>query len=353
MGYLKRLRCGSAFAAITSLLWAAGCSMHPLTENVSRASTYDIVERVRCEVKEALDEFAPDDRHAQRIISLSVIGFDFLFDMSEGNNIKSPKANESGAFATFNRRSFLDKDKGFSLDVGVTAERERQNTRRFRIIEDLGELNKSTVDCRNAARDPNRLYPVTGSTGMGEVVSTFIRLEKLTDLGRAKSIKLGKDDEFSIEKKNIAFSDVLRFTTRLSAGVNPRLTLTTVAGELRMTNSSFFGAAHRDDIHTVIVALASDAKTDFDKLPRQRRFQEEEGLPGPPPRTLSRSAVERRTVAAFVRDSRTATALVQTDASARNNVLVELQRLRDLEDDAREAPRRLGERLLQLLREPD
>lgn len=348
----NRLRGCCILIGATTVLWAAGCSMHPLTENVSRASTYDIVERVRCEVKEALDEFSPDDRHAQRIIDLSVIGFDFLFDMSEGNNIKSPKANESGAFATFDRRSFKTKDKGLLLDVGATAERERQNTRRFRIIEDLGELNKSAVECRHATKDPNRLYPVTGSTGMGEVVSTFIRLEKLTDVSRAKAVKLSKDDEFSIEKKNIAFSDVLRFTTRLSAGVNPRLTLSTVAGQLRMTNSSFFGAAHRDDVHTVIVALAADAKTDFDKLPRQRLRDDDSG-PATPPRGFTKSALERRRVATFVRDSRTATALVQTDATARNNVLVELQRLRDLEEDGREAPRRLGERLLQLLREPD
>lgn len=394
MVYQKLLRTRSIIA-VTALGFAAtGCNIHPLPENVSRASTYDIVARVRCEVQEALDqlrnEIDPSERaHAERIIKLSVIGIDFNFDISEGNNIKNPEDNKPGASLAYQRPSHKDIEKGLSLKFTGSAERERTNVRRFRIVENLGELERSARRCGNATKQPNWIYPVTGATGMGEVVSTYIKLELLTDIARKQQIKLPEpfeDDKFDVQGKSIAFSDVLRFTTRLSAGVNPQLTLTTVAGDLRVTDAFLFGSVHRDDIHSVIVALASDTD-DLDALPRPRPppppvppptpppsngfphplpkaagprdgTRDARGSPGGPLRTLTQARTlqqnQRAAVArAVVREPRTATALVQRDVNARTNVLMELQRLRDLEDDVREEPRRLGERLLKLLREPD
>ena len=51
-------------------------------------------------------------------------------------------------------------------------------------------------------------------------------------------------------------------------------------------------------------------------------------------------------------DPRKVTALVQKDQPARNRVLIELQRLTDLQDEDAEAPRLLGKRLLELMRLP-
>jgi hypothetical protein len=53
-----------------------------------------------------------------------------------------------------------------------------------------------------------------------------------------------------------------------------------------------------------------------------------------------------------VREARTVRALVQRDSEAYTRVLIELQRLRNLEDDDREAPRLLGEKILEILRTP-
>ena len=363
MAYLKRLRARNLFVAAAFALAAAGCSMHPLPENVSRASTYDIVARVRCEVWEALQEFETlendrERRHAKRIIQFSAIGFDFIFDITESNNIKGP-GDKAGANLFYTREAFKGKEKGLFFDLTATAERERKNTRRFRIVEDLKELNSPDIDCTQATTRANWIYPVTGATGMGEVVKTYIRLEMLTDFeGRAVDPVDGAK-VLPIGSKSVAFSDVLKFTTKVSTGVDAQLILTSVAGDLRLTNASIFGSAHRDDIHTVIVALASNPNEDLDKLPPEVRKRintqrAEKGLPPLGPRVaFSARKAERMEVAKVVRDPRTATALIQKDADARTNVLLELQRLRDLEDDALEEPRRLGERLLKLLREPD
>lgn len=365
----KRSRTRNAFVVVALSLLAAGCNIHPLPENVSRASTYDIVARVRCEVWEALQEFkalpdARDREHAEHIIKFSAIGFDFIFDITEGNNIKGPDG-KPGVGVSYQREAFKGKEKGFFLDLAANAERERKNTRRFRIVEDLEELSKERVDCRGVTTRPNFAYPVTGATGMGEVVKTYIKLEMLTDLKSKELDLVDGVKPLPIGNKSVAFSDVLKFTTKISAGVNPTLTLTTVAGDLRLTNASFFGSAKRDDIHTVIVALASDPKEDLDAVPlriRQRgkvaireyrQTQRARGGAGIAVGVRSVRAPGVRDAAAVTRSPRVATALVQTDVDARTNVLLELQRLRDLEDDELEEPRRLGERLLKLLREPD
>jgi hypothetical protein len=202
---------------------------------------------------------------------------------------------------------------------------------------------------------------------MGEVVKTYIRLEMLTDLAKQEKIGIPKDfddvdeETFAIKGKSIAFSDALQFKTIFTVGANPRLTLRTVAGDLRLTDASLIGSAQREDIHTVIVALAS-GEEDLD------------AVPSPPPNVSNLAPSDKKAalrhhalrvrayrarkndimaLKSLARDARTATALVQSQATARTNVLIELQRLRDLEEDEREEPRRLGERLLKLLRVPD
>src|SRR5260370_18310487 len=42
-----------------------GCAIHPLPENVTRDTTYDIVQKIRCEGKETLDNIT------QRLVRLS------------------------------------------------------------------------------------------------------------------------------------------------------------------------------------------------------------------------------------------------------------------------------------------
>lgn len=388
MAYFDRFRARYSFAVAALAMVAAGCSMHPLPEDVSRASTYDIVARVRCEVYEALQEFkgleGEERRHAENIIQHSAVGFDFIFNITEGNDIKTPDG-KPGISASYHRESFKNNEKGFFLDATATAERERKNTRRFRVVDDLEALGNEKMDCRKAETNPNWVYPVTGATGMGEVVRTYIKLEMLSDL-RLTSFEGADPKPQPLPGKGtttnaVTFSDVLKFRTKLSAGVNPRITLTTVAGDLRLTGASFFGSASREDIHTVIVALASDS-LDLDTLPplhsyrrdareevrNDRKMQGQQSIMKVPER--ARAAVKQDRIArqratarstrgtqeiatAVLRNPRAATALVQSDSDARTNVLLELQRLRDLEDDELEAPRRLGERLLKLLREPD
>src|SRR5215470_14962341 len=70
----------------------AGCSMHPLPENFPlnfpRASTFDVVQKVRCEAKAGLDRFnnSRHQDHVRQIIEATSIGYDFSFVMTENND---------------------------------------------------------------------------------------------------------------------------------------------------------------------------------------------------------------------------------------------------------------------------
>ena len=58
-----------------------GCAVHPLPEDVTRRSTYDIVQSIRCEAKQAIMQHAPDASFDR-----AIVGYEFLFKITEHND---------------------------------------------------------------------------------------------------------------------------------------------------------------------------------------------------------------------------------------------------------------------------
>lgn len=290
-----------AILVVACSLW--GCSVHPLPDDVSKASTVDIVERIRCEVQEGLLRFASTDAHARKIIEGTTIGFEFEFVMHEVN------AAAEGTLE-FERPAFKGMTK-FELDLGAAASSRRDNKRVFRALEDLREIEEA--ECSNDRARANRRHPITGATGMDEIVRTYIRLEKLTDLARG-----GEDT---------VFADDIDFTTEFVVGALPNLTVETVVGSFRLTRASVTGSVQRKDVHSVTVALARDAEhedVDPSRMPKlaQRRVKAREAR---------RELIETDVTQA----SRSLRALGRKNADARNRVLLELQRRRNVREDAK------------------
>src|SRR5262245_4297245 len=203
----------------------AGCSVHPLPEDVSRASTVDIVRNIRCEAKKGLAGFE-GDKAAQDIIAATVIGFDFEFHITESNS------------ATNGELNFQKHSGGLSkLDFDASASLRRENKRNFQIVEDLRDLKKA--DCSGAMNRANRVYPITGAIGMDEVVRTFIKLDKLTafrKVGGNPGFQTGAGaDLVAGLLSNLIFSDDIDFTTTLKAGAEPELVLNAGIGSLKVT----------------------------------------------------------------------------------------------------------------------
>lgn len=261
----------------------AGCSIHPIPDDVSRYSTDEIVHHVRCEAKDAVrDEISkalekyriwgieadyvlePANfariRHENAELAAKFLGYgassisyDFEFQITENND-------RSGTLL-FGMPFVNSAGLTLGLDGGVS--KARNAIRKFKTVETFKELKKlrcgesqmaggrqRAVASRaaSAAQDgipdlePNFLYPMTGSIGVRKIMQTFIRISELGG---------GKGD----------YSDAITFTTEVRAGVKPTLVLAPLVDRFRLVNATGDFSDKRNDLHKVIITLA------FPKIP--------------------------------------------------------------------------------------
>jgi hypothetical protein len=284
----------------------AGCSVHPLPDDVAPVSTYDIVERIRCEAQEGLRSFPPGDAHARRIIDNTQIGYDFYFVMSESNSV--------GGDLELKRTTFGGDDP-FTLKLSMDNSVTRANVRTFRLLDSLADVDRA--DCSPEAVRANKIYPITGATGMGEVVRTYIRLEKLSDLTQ-------------LDSHNDVFVDDLKYKTEFTAGLTPTVELKTVAGSLRVKKFSIMGSVDRKDTnHDVVVALVRDPSVDVDVFGR-RRIVNANTKTG-----RARIAREAWKTNLAVVSSRSLSRIAQRDTEPSNRIILALEHRRNVQEDAK------------------
>jgi hypothetical protein len=324
MKYAKRTISSCTVAVVASGL--AGCSVHPLPQDVSFVDTVEIVKRVRCEARAGLqaarDAVANNEKkkaHVERIIEGTTIGFEFSFLMSETNKAASGELRF--------KRDGAKKGESFELVVNANLNGERdekdktrQNKRVFRVLDDLKELKDTPCGRGTVAVGPNLVYPITGSTGMADVVRTYIELETLTDLAPGK------------DAKTVTFSDDLDFTTTFETAAALDVSLKTAVGSLRLSKVSVAGVAMREDVHSVKVVLARDPDHfDVDS-------------PGRDKSRLGKTKGEKAKVK-DVRGKGLQTFLAQRKETGRNRVFIELEKQRRVADDKAVAERVLGLKL--------
>jgi hypothetical protein len=247
-------------AIATSVVVLAGCSTHPIPDDVSRYSTEDIVRNVRCEAKEAVREriqlhllevgltgmdperVLADKRNFETIkrtdpklaakfhaYGMSTISYKFSFKITEDNNMNNGNLKFVSPFT----------GGEFSLVLGGSLEKQRYGDRAFKTLETFGEL--VNLDCRNWSRPGRNIaYPLTGSIGVGRIINTFIDLSELGGVGGGKEM----------------FTDTITFTTFVSGKVTPTLELTPVGHRFQLAKASAEFENKRNDVHEVIVSLA-------------------------------------------------------------------------------------------------
>src|SRR5260370_37723493 len=118
---MKRLGIGVILVASLTLI---GCAIHPLPEDVSRKATYDIVDKIRCEAKAAVEDYGRGFGDAK-------IGYNFTFDITENND----------ASAGF---TLTDPFKigTFNLTAGADLNRKRSGNRNCQFIDSVNDLRK-------------------------------------------------------------------------------------------------------------------------------------------------------------------------------------------------------------------
>ncbi|MDX2204034.1 MAG: hypothetical protein NW223_14885 [Hyphomicrobiaceae bacterium] len=344
-----------AIALVTTLA-AAGCASHLLPGDAAQVSTVDIVQHIRCEARAGVEEAIRDAaahgdekrRHAERIVEVSAIGYDFNFVMEEGNGANLTELSFEKGYAPDGPKFAIRLNGGWTSPTKM-----RENTRIFRVIDKLSELRRAKCGGEMEAHS-NPVHPITGAIGMAEVVKSYVELEILTDLGGVPS-----------DKEIIVFSDALSYTTVLDAGASLVWSYPTSVGTIRLTKAGFSGSARRSDMHTLTVALARQIKDSPDRVPSigkrimvarelkwSRMNERLQRLPEPERRFQSEAERLRIATRAVqlsgapgtlgIRDKRLQIYLDQRAASARNRVVFELDRRRLVEDDRAVASRVLN-----------
>lgn len=191
------------FIVIGAVALLCGCAIHPLPEDVagSRSTTINIVQKIRCEARQAIKDHALDSmriaefqRAEDRFIELSsaqkdlarskwrrdassalppklkaaAIGYSFKFSITDNDN--------SSGGASF---LFPFSNGTFSLGVNVGEDKKRKAERNFDLAEDFADL-LADVSAICERKDQIWKYPITGDIGLNESIKTFINLAGLS-----------------------------------------------------------------------------------------------------------------------------------------------------------------------------
>lgn len=256
----------------------AGCSVHPLPDDVSRETTISIIQRIRCEAKgelrrqvqylfdespsptvksmnpdrviddlETIRQYDPYVAAKIDTYKLTEIVYIFHFKITEMNN--------AGFSATF-LRPFDGTDTRFNLPIGGGVNKQRIGERNIEIIENFEDMRG--LDCNKVSASYENLpYPLTGSIGMNEVVRTFLRLGETGAGGLLKKAELERISKQIRPQFGDKFQlvDHLKFTTRVVSGIKPHIELAPVGGSFRLVDASGDFSAERKDFHELTVTM--------------------------------------------------------------------------------------------------
>jgi hypothetical protein len=280
---MKKVFC---FAGIALSLFASGCAIHPVPQDVTGVDTYHIVRQIRCEARETirlevirwLNKMAAfGDPFAQQLALQyesdpdSISGFHYnLFSRPDYVRVRSVAKlfYDTGIAYNFDLTMTEDNDLAggltftrpvlnpvFTLGVGAGAKRQRSNHRTFLVTDTFSYLLTKLNNPVNGQRycdgqlvGPNYVYPIAGRIGIDKMVRDFIELTLFASLSEptAKPGDAGAP----------TMADELTFTTSINGSVNPVAVFTPVSNAFQLTNASLTADADRIDVHKVAVALA-------------------------------------------------------------------------------------------------
>lgn len=270
----------------------SACATRPVTEGVTGHTSYIIAQAVRCEMRDSVidllarriafmdeDDAKTFDRQSlsrgealaearlfeaflgggyrkyqnrsfNQVIeaySKTFVAYQFTFDITSTDNL----GGSIDLLSTFTRGTI-------STPIGASFEGERKAKREFVLADRFEELltNIPTIRECNALRhedpdlrQPNIAYPIAGKLNLREVVQNFFNLNQSANLvGNAAGDVLPTQ------------SDTLVFTTTLSAGADPKLTIRPLNRGTEVVGAELNLGRERVDVHQLVLSM---------NLPRQ------------------------------------------------------------------------------------
>jgi hypothetical protein len=304
---------------IALLVMMTGCAIHPLPEDVTGVSTYNIVRQIRCEARQAVFEYAinwltgpknldpqareignqfreglrpvhqlsyklftGEVRRYVQLFAATGIAYNFQLQALETNNV-DPTTN----LLTFSGRNT------FSSPVNGAADRTRQNLRTFTVTDTFEFLINNIPDdpannndyCSGYIKGENYIYPVAGKVGIDRMISDFVNLTLFGGLGPPPTSPSNPNS--AVSKGPPTMVDQLQFVTTVSLGATPKVTFAPVR---TFVDASVLLKAARTDTHTVTIGLALQDKA---SLAQVAGLRSEIFAPGPlgpllfPPKSAS------------------------------------------------------------------
>lgn len=289
--------CVRLFAVVAASFLLSNCAIHPVPENVTGVTTYEIARQIRCETREAAKDrvlteirtlamgspYQPGDPRAQQLLArYERDGEDIssfrpaMFagaDYAEVRNYLTTIYSTAVAYSfdltgdeTNNLGTTLDWlgpwAAKFTLNVTADANRERSNERVFTLTDTLGDLlmylsvpQHGVPYCGQAQLvQPNHLYPIAGRIGVDQTVKTFFELNSFTTFSATDGSKSGNAAQTAP-----TFTDKLIFTTTVDFNGTPKTTFSPVGKQFQFMDASLTGMVKRVDTHKVYIALALEA----------------------------------------------------------------------------------------------
>jgi len=258
-----------AFVSMTAVL-LAGCSTHPLQQDVTGVPTSVLVEYIRCETRLAIQDKAIDllvhekpdnplisqlktgrsfpwppglrahmNAHERAVYDQYIktgIAYDFSLDITEDNTA-------SGAVDPVR----LITNGTVGIGLSASGDFKRENLRHFVVSETAQDLlENDKLPCGPNYKSSNYTYPIAGKIGIDELISTFFDLNDVNNLAPDKTT-------------SSVFADTLTFTTTIMGSVSPNVVVTPTGrrwGLASPTNLTASGS--RIDKHALIIALSLD-----------------------------------------------------------------------------------------------
>ncbi|MCA0032651.1 hypothetical protein [Mesorhizobium sp. B263B2A] len=276
------------FLAVTCFVLTA-CGIHPLPDDVTGLSTYNIVRQIRCETRQAVidslftyltseanhDAGKVDDRSRQ--IGLS---FQQLYNTNP-QTIRQFKPDALSGFSkvvigllwstgiayNFDLNMVIVNNvdpsmkilrtlpqSGFSLGLQGSFDRQRGNERSFTVTDNFGNLiNKTDARyCKDKIVEANVVYPIAGKVGMERAVDDFLVLALFGNLAGSDS------KDVTAVKGPPTMVDQLEFKTTVSGTVNPSVTFSPGGPDFHISEAALGVTNSRTDTHKLTVGLYLD-----------------------------------------------------------------------------------------------
>jgi hypothetical protein len=275
-----------------------GCAIAPTTENVTGFSPQMIVRKCRCEMREAVkDKLAVtliafgdakarqtghdllNDRIDVSTVNLlgldnrlrgyiskyarSAVAYNFSLGGTEVNNV----GTDGGLLHTF-----LNGTRSLGFSAGM--DRSRQNVITINQSDTFVGLLRDIKDdyCLDKNTEKNYFYPITGNIGFARMLDSFIDLSEFSNLAGPTENTQGAP--------TVGYS--LEFSTTITGSITPKIELSAIRDEVRLSSASIGTTLSRTDVHKLIFAFArpTDGRLEADDATIFRgRFSSREGTP--------------------------------------------------------------------------